>query len=224
MAKDRSTGGGRGATSTVRRGSTGLTRSAVVDAAAELVGEHGFEGLTMRALADRCGVGVMTLYGYVRTREELMRALADRIYDAVELPDPSALGWRERIASVLRSVRLRFLDNPELVPLVASQRMDGLAAYRGAELVLAALREAGLPDRDVASAFNALSSYTFGSVLREIGLRAHHTPVTLGELPIDEFPHVIGLAGLLMARDADRDFEVGLDLLISGVARRGLGG
>lgn len=198
-----------------------MTRTAVVDAAAELVQEHGFERLSMRALAERCGVGVMTLYGYVRTREELLRALADRIYDAVELSGVEGLAWPERIASVLGSVRRRFLEHPELVPLVASQRMDGVAAYRGAELVLGALREAGLSDRDVVSAFNALSSYTLGSVLREIGLEAHHAgaPVTLGSLPVDHFPNVIGLAGLLMARDADHDFEVGLEMLIAGVAR-----
>jgi AcrR family transcriptional regulator len=193
-----------------------------VDAAAELAAERGFEYLSMRALAERCGVGVMTLYGYVRTREELLRALADRIYDEIELPDSLDLAWPERIASVLRSVRLRFLDHPELVPLVASQRMDGIAAYRGAELVLGALREAGLADRDVVSAFNALTSYTFGSVLREIGLTTHHAggPVMIGELSVDAFPHVIGLAGLLMTRDPDHDFEVGLALLISGVTGR----
>jgi AcrR family transcriptional regulator len=195
-----------------------------VDAAAELVREHGFDGLSMRALAERCGVGVMTLYGYVRTREELLRALADRIYDAVELPEPSDLVWSERIAVVLRSVRLRFLEHPELVPLVASQRMDGVAAYRGAELVLGALREAGLPDRDVVSVFNALSSYTFGSVLREVGLATRHASAvaTVGELPLDAFPHVIELTGLLMVRDPEHDFEVGLEMLLSGVAHRGL--
>jgi AcrR family transcriptional regulator len=193
-----------------------------VDAAAELVQERGFESLSMRAIAERCGVGVMTLYGYVRTREELLRALADRIYDAVELPDSPELAWQERIALVLRSVRRRFLEQPELVPIVASQRMDGIAAYRGAELVLGALREAGLPDRDAVSAFNALSSYTFGSVLREIGLTTHQAgaPAVTGALPMDAFPHVIDLAGLLMARDPDYDFEVGLDLLISGVTNR----
>jgi AcrR family transcriptional regulator len=193
-----------------------------VDAAAQLVSEHGFEALSMRAIAERCGVGVMTLYGYVRTREELLGALADRFFDEVELPDADGLCWQERIAYVLRSTRRVFLAHPELVAIVATQRMDGVAAYRGAELALSALRQAGMPDREAVGAFNALSSFTVGSVQREIGLRSadrEGLPAIHG-LPQDGFPHVIALAGLLATRDPEHDFELGLDLLIRGIAGR----
>lgn len=204
-----------------RRGGTGLTRAAVVDAAAELVLQEGFEALSMRALAELCGVGVMTLYGYVRTREELLGALADRFLDELELPDTDGPSWHDQILRVFRSVRRVFLTHPELVAIVAGQRMDGIAAYRGAELVLGALRQAGIRDRDAVSAFNALSAFTVGSVQREIGLRTQGEALpAIGGLPADAFPHVIGLAGLLMTRDPEHDFELGLDLLIRGVASR----
>jgi AcrR family transcriptional regulator len=207
---------------TRRRGSTGLTRAAVVDTAAELVSEHGFEALSMRAIAERCGVGVMTLYGYVRTREELLGALADRFFDEVELPDTDGLSWRERIGYVLRSTRRVFLAHPELVAIVATQRMDGIAAYRGAELVFSALREAGLSDEETVGAFNALSSFAVGSIQREIGLKSADGEglPAIGGLPVDGFPNVIALAGLLATRDPEHDFELGLDLLIGGIASR----
>jgi AcrR family transcriptional regulator len=194
----------------------------VVEAAAALVAEDGFEALSMRALAERCGVGVMTLYGYVRTREELLAALADRFFGALELPRQDGRGWRERITAVMRSVRRMFLEHPDLVPIVATQRMDGIGAYRGAELVLGALREAGLTDQDAVGAFNALSAFTVGCAQREVGLRepgADSLPA-IGALPPADFPHVIGLAGRLMAREPEHDFEVGLDLLIRGIADR----
>jgi AcrR family transcriptional regulator len=205
-----------------RRTVTGLTRAAVVDTAAELVAEQGFEGLSMRAVAERCGVGVMTLYGYVRTRDELLGALAERLFRALELPDADDLSWEEQITSVFRSVRRMFLEHPELVAIVAGQRMDGIAAYRGAELVLGALRRAGMADREAVAAFNALSSFTVGSVQREVGLRQRGAEalVAISELSADEFGNVVDLAGFLVTRDPEHDFEVGLDLLLRGVANR----
>jgi AcrR family transcriptional regulator len=194
----------------------------IVDAAAELVAEEGVDGLSMRKLATRCGVGAMTLYGYVRTKQELLGALANRFFGDLELPKQQGLGWEEQIAEVFRSVRRVFHEHPELVPIVASQRIDGIAAYRGAELVLGALRQAGLTDQDVVSAFDALTSLTIGSVQRETGLNAFGSAglPSIRDLPREEFANVIGLAGELVTRDADRDFETGLDLVVRGIASR----
>jgi AcrR family transcriptional regulator len=174
----------------------------------------------MRKLAARCGVGAMTLYGYVRTKEELLGALANRFFGDLKLPDSEAGDWREQIAEVFRSVRRVFLEHPELVPIAATQRIDGIAAYRGAELVFGALRRAGLDDRDVISAFEALTALTMGGVQRETALNPDGPMPGIRELPREEFVNVISLAGELITRDPDRDFETGLDLLISGIAAR----
>jgi AcrR family transcriptional regulator len=167
----------------------------------------------------------MTLYGYVRTKEELLGELANRFFAELELPGSEVADWREQIARVFRSVRRVFQQNPELVPIVAAQRIDGIAAYRGAELVLGALRSAGLTDPEVIGAFDALTSMTIGSVQRESGLHGP-TPAALPgirELSPDRFGNVISLAGALMSRDPDHDFEVGLELLIRGIASRAAG-
>jgi AcrR family transcriptional regulator len=196
-----------------------LTLEAIVDAAAELVAAEGFEALSMRRLAKQCGVGAMTLYGYVRTKEELLAALADRFFGEVELPLADDGPWQEQVAHVFRSVRRVFLDHPELLPIVATQRLEGIAAYRGAEAIFAALRTAGLDDQEVVNAFDALTAFTIGSVQRETGLRTRGGGALpgIGQLPAEEFSHVIRLAGPLVTRDPERDFEAGLDLLIRGI-------
>jgi AcrR family transcriptional regulator len=210
------------ASSATRSDTRRLTLETIVDAAAELVAEEGVEALSMRRLARRCGVGAMTLYGYVRTKEELLGALANKFFADLEPVDRNGVGWQDEIAAVFRSVRQVFLQHPELVPIVATQRIDGIAAYRGAEIVLGALRRAGLGDHDVISAFDALTSLTIGSVQRETGLNAHSSKSLTGirDLPRDEFGNVISLAGELMTRDPERDFEVGLDLLVRGIASK----
>src|SRR5262245_14345381 len=71
-----------------------LARGAVIGAAAGLVAERGYAGLTMRALAQRCGVPTMTLYRHVRTKEDILGALADRVLADLVLPEPGTLTWQ----------------------------------------------------------------------------------------------------------------------------------
>jgi AcrR family transcriptional regulator len=196
--------------------STELTFELIVDEAQELVAERGFAALSMRRLAARLGVGAMTLYGYVRTKEELLSALANRYFDEIELPDAGG-DWREQVADVFRAVRRVFLTHPELLPIAASQRLEGIGVYRGAERVFAALRSAGLEDDDVVVAFDALTSFTIGVAERETGIHAQGLP-GVRELDADEFPNVIGLAGALITRNPERSFEAGLQLLLTGIA------
>jgi AcrR family transcriptional regulator len=180
------------------------------------------EGLSMRKLAKACGVGVMTLYGYVPTKDDLLGALADRLLADLDLPAPTDGDWSYRVAAVFHSVRRAFLAHPELVPIVAAHRVDGLSAYRGAEVIFGALREAGLDDGQVVSAFSTLSSYTVGATQREIGLSSRvasrrSTLPGISALPGESFSNVIGLAGRLATRDFDAEFAAGLDLLITGL-------
>ncbi len=199
---------------------TGLTFDAIVDAAGELVAQHGFESLSMRRLAAELGVGAMTLYGYVRTKEDVLSALANRFLGELELPDAGGADWREQIATVFRGVREVFLAHPELLPIVASQRLEGVGVYRAAERVFAALRSAGLSDDEVIAAFDVLTSFTIGIAERETGIRSTNGLPGIRELPSQEFPNVIDLAGLMMTRDPERSFEAGLDLLLKGIACR----
>jgi AcrR family transcriptional regulator len=198
-----------------------LTLEVIVDTAARLVADEGFDALSMRRLAKECGVGAMTLYGYVRTKEELLEALATRLLGAIELPGDELGGWEQQVARVFRSVRAVFLEHPELLPITASQRIEGIGAYRGAESLFRALRTAGLDDQQVVHAFDALVSFTIGFVQREVGLdRSDADPLPgLRKLPREEFPNVISLAGHLVTRDMDAGFDAGLELLIAGIAR-----
>lgn len=198
-----------------------LTVTAIVDAAEALLATEGFEGLSMRKLARACGVGAMTLYGYVPTKDDLLGALADRLLADLPLPGPDEGDWTYRVAAVFHALRRAFLDHRELVPVVAA-RVDGLSGYRGAEIVLGALHEAGLDDAECVSAFGALISFTVGACQREVGLTA---PAARGRSPLpaltarpgEDLGNVVRLAGRFATRDVDAEFSAGLDLLITGI-------
>jgi AcrR family transcriptional regulator len=208
-----------------RSGARRLTLEGIVDAAAAVIGAEGFEALTMRRIAEECGVGVMTLYGYVRTKEEILGVLSDRLLGEVQLPATPDGPWTEQVADVFRSVHRVFSAHPELAQIATTQPIDGLAAYRGAEIVLAALRGAGFDDDEAVCAFDALICYTAGFTQRQIAFETPTIPSSdrlarLHHLPADDFPNLLALAPLFVSPRLDQRFEQGLALLIDGLAQR----
>jgi AcrR family transcriptional regulator len=200
-----------------------LTREDVIDAAAELVADRGYPGLNMRALAERCGVATMTLYRHVRTKEDLMGALADRVLGELTLPAPDRVTWQQEVATVFRSLHDLLLEHPELVEIAAKQHVAGEAAYRGAEVVLDALRRAGIEGEQAASAFATLVAFTLGFVQQQIlssarGAGLAHRHAVLERLPVDDFENLSRLGGVFLLRHSDRHFEDGLALIIRGLA------
>jgi len=202
-----------------------LTRDDVIDAAAELVAERGYAGLNMRALARRCGVATMTLYRHVRTKEDLMGALADRVLGELTLPTPGALTWQEALAAVFRSLHDLLVEHPELAEIAAKQHVAGEGAYRGAEVVLDALRRAGIEGEAAASAFATLVAFTLGFAQQQLhssrrGVSLVHRLAVLERLPVDDFENLSRLGGVFLLRHSDRHFEDGLDVIIRGLASK----
>lgn len=193
-----------------------LSQGRLIDAAAEIASAEGVDAVTIRRLAEHCGVGAMTIYGYVRTKEDILRLLADRFLADIDRPDKT-LPWRRQLTELCESLRAVMLAHPALVPILASQRVDGESAYRGAEAVFSALRDAGIADEDALSAFTALVSFTVGCVQREFGRLERRSIPVLAET---DFPHVTALAGQLVARRPDDEFRDALELVVDGIAAR----
>jgi len=201
-----------------------LTRQDVIDAAAGLVAEYGYAGLTMRALARRCGVPTMTLYRHVRDKEDLLGALADRVLGELALPEPGTLSWQQELAAVFGSVHDVLLKHPDIAEIAARQPVAGEAAYRGAEIVLEALARAGVEGEAAASAFATLFAFTLGFVQQQLlsaapGSLARRQAV-LERLPVDDFENLSRLSGVFLLRSSDRHFREGLELIIRGLESR----
>ena len=83
------------------------TKAGIVAAALELFREHGFEGTTMRAVAERAGVSVGNAYYYFASKDELVQGFYDQLvadHTAAALPAltrPAPLG--ERLAVTLKA-------------------------------------------------------------------------------------------------------------------------
>src|ERR1700722_3234890 len=80
----------------VRRQRGSLRRDEVIEAAFRTLRTSNLSGLTMQAVARQLQVPVMTLYTYVRSKDELLAVLADHVAEVLYSTSlPQDLHWRD---------------------------------------------------------------------------------------------------------------------------------
>src|SRR5919206_1060755 len=70
-----------------------LDREQVLRGAVALADRGGLAALTIRSLADELGVKPMTVYYYVRNKEEILDGIVDAVFSEIELPTVGG-DWR----------------------------------------------------------------------------------------------------------------------------------
>ncbi len=132
-----------------------LSREGIVDAALELVERDGWNGLSMRRLAQQLDVWPMAVYRYFRDKDELLDAMAEAAAERV--PAPTGRGsWRVQIRKLLHESRRIVGGQPASGALVAPAR----ERLSGAGVRI--LEEAGFDAADATAAWRALFGYTLG--------------------------------------------------------------
>lgn len=77
------------------------TRRRILDATRELLGELGFEAVTLKAITDRAGVGAGSFYNLFESKEQAVLEVVRDAIAAVD-PDPSGLG-EETLEDLVRA-------------------------------------------------------------------------------------------------------------------------
>jgi AcrR family transcriptional regulator len=199
---------------------TPLTRDRIIAAAVEIVDANGVDALSMRKLGAALGVEAMSLYNHVVNKDDVLDRILDQVLAEIERPSPS-LPWDEQVRSLAHGFRRAGHRHPGVFPLFGSRSIASLEGFRPLEQSYAALRGAGLSPEDALDGFTALAAFAFGYVLTELGglvdgALAHTWDLT--GVDAAERPHLLEMGQSLAQRDADRQYEVGLDLLIAGLA------
>jgi len=127
------------------------SRSRIREAARELFRERGFDGATLRAIAQRAGMGASSIYRHVRTKHELL------VLELADLQEEAWTRFREAdaVSHPTRERIRRFFDAHH--ELLASD----------ADLTVIALRATTYPDAPVARRVLALHDRSIG-LLAEI--------------------------------------------------------
>ncbi|WP_020521605.1 TetR/AcrR family transcriptional regulator [Catelliglobosispora koreensis] len=204
----------------------GLSKQRVVAEALRLADREGVHGLSMRRLANALGAGAMSLYHYVASKEELLDAMIDVVFEEIELPS-AEIDWQSAMRRRSVSARRVLASHPWAIGLMESRTSPGPANLRHREAVTACLRRAGFTVLMATHANWLLDSYVYGFALQEASLPfktadelANMTEdVYLPQLPPDEFPYLNESAAALVAAGYDpaEEFIFGLDLILAAL-------
>jgi len=98
----------------------GLTIEKIVQAAIELADAEGLEAASIRRVAQKLGVGAMSLYRYIPGKAELL----DLMFDAVHAdePPPPPGDWRTQLEHLAHQSRDRVQRHPWMLQVAIGQR------------------------------------------------------------------------------------------------------
>lgn len=200
-----------------------LTRSRIVAAAVDIADQEGIQRLTMPRVAERLGVGTMSLYRHVSGKDGLFAAVVEHIFADLEVPDGGPDDWENRVVGYLMAWRRMALAHPALTAILANRPIHTEHLEVQLEVMLGVLGRAGFPHP--AQTFFALFTYVYGFVLWELprspnpknsAYRPRQGP-SLEQLPAET--EAINRSRRLIAASAGTDqFTYGLEALIRGLA------
>lgn len=207
-----------------------LTRAAVVDRALALADKSGLDALTIRKLATELGVTPMALYWHFRGKDELLGALAERVWSEIDLTVDRTVPWTEQIRALLESL-LKVLRAHPAAPglLLHSEKLRAETALNATELTLDILRAAGFSPEDASYAARSVLWTGITLVMSEPGIESlndaeraevqRKKQVQLASQPLARFPRLVECAIPMTAcDDPETHYRFGVDLFIGGLA------
>lgn len=199
-----------------------LTPEMITTAALDLLDTDGPDALTMRALAHRLGAGTMTLYGYFRSRDDLLDAVVDAATATTldTVPDDAPDTALTSLFTALHAVLTR---HPGLPKVRGSRPFLSPGVLRLTDRALAHLTDAGLDADAAVRAYRTLYLFTLGcaTYARQDPADTHRA---LRTLPADDFHHLRRAAETMVATAGSPDeFSYGLSLLVAAVTPKGIG-
>jgi AcrR family transcriptional regulator len=212
-----------------RRERSSITAEEIVSGAYALAAEVTVEKLSMSALARRLDIGVMSIYWYFRSKEDLLAAMRESALEKYELALPfvGAGEWHELLREHFLAMRDLFRENPVLCDLVIMQTLTygdvpNRVIFERLESILATLVDAGFRPEDALDTYYSLALHSRGFAM----LERHEAVATaswVGPLELDNAS--MPILSSLTQRDyslkpmQDHLFEAGLDALIDRAKR-----
>jgi AcrR family transcriptional regulator len=210
------------------------SRAQIAAAAVAIADSEGFAAVSMRRVAHELGAGTMTLYHYVRNKDELLTLMHDHVMSEVLVPDGELPAqWRPALRRIAQGSRAAFQRHRWTIDVVGDIGI-GPNAMRHFEQSLQAVSGAGLSTERKLEAITLVDDYVLGYSLREAldwnggnGLSWMREALEFFQRQLDSgtFPHASELYGgdaraslerVVDVLAADR-FDAGLETILDGI-------
>ncbi|WP_158822750.1 TetR/AcrR family transcriptional regulator [Granulicella sp. S156] len=142
-----------------------LSRESIAAAALAIADTEGFEAVSMRRVAQELNVGTMSLYYYVKTKDDLIAVMDDALM-SVALLESVPKNWKRAITEIATRTHSMFLRHPWA--LVSMQSAPpGVNAMRHMEQCLEALAKTSMTAKQKLTLLAMVDDFVFGHALRE---------------------------------------------------------
>lgn len=201
----------------------GLTRERILAEAVAFADESDLDALTMRKLADRLGVGTMSLYNHVANKDDMIEGMVDVIVG--EIAHPTSGDWRDGLQDSAASAHRVLLSHPWAAG-EWTRRRPGPARTGYMEAILRTLVEAELDEVLVYHGYHAVTMHIVGFTIQELGYLAAGPDLAVEGIT-DDFLDGLRQAGLPHLADhalahidgthRGDEFRFVLDLILDGL-------
>ena len=214
-----------------------LSREKIAEAAMNIADFEGFEALSMRRVAEVLDVGTMTLYHYVRTKDDLLTLVEDALMgETGRACDPLPDVWQPAIITLALATRATYLRHPWALRATTGARVGPNAMWH-IELSLRAVASLPVCLDHKLQILAIVDDYVFGHCASVVRTRSQQqfdrkTRKALNAAMtshLDDFPLLRAVVGdgdpvdVLVrssgAASEDAHFELGLGVLLDGLAR-----
>jgi AcrR family transcriptional regulator len=137
----------------------GLTVDQITAAAIQVADADGMDNLSMRSVADRLGVGTMSLYRHVSSKDELLDLMIDRVSAEVRYDQDSHSHWRPQLERVARSNQSMFQRHPWLLKAFPRRPPQGPGVIGKYDAELRTVEGIGLTDVEMDSVLALVLGY-----------------------------------------------------------------
>lgn len=155
----------------LRKGSK-LDRESILEAAFEVLDAEGFDGLSLRLVAERLKVQTPALYWHVENKASLINLMAATFSEVANRDKDQARGWRNKLLAFARALRRALLVHRDSARLSLAASPTENPKDR-AERIAAPLVEHGLSARQALSYCASVIAFTVGWVAYEQSQSMH---------------------------------------------------
>jgi AcrR family transcriptional regulator len=188
-----------------------LSREEIVQAALEIAEEEGVKNVSMRKVARKLDAGTMSLYHYVRTKDDLLALMDDAVMGEIVVPDGEMPeGWRERATLIAKLSLAAWMKRPWLLDEEDQFRITE-NGMRHMEQTIGALDGLDITPAMKFDIMSQVDDYLFGFAVRERKVRSINlleaeemeevTDFVQDNIRSGGYPHLMSMF------DPDRDFE-----------------
>lgn len=187
-----------------------------------MLAAEGEQNFSVRKLATQVGVDGMTILHHFKSREGLLKEVADAMVATLDIERPKG-PWRDVLLEVARRYRALAVKYPKAFSIVTRFQTSGPADFELGEIVYAALLEAGLDEAESAAYGMGLFTLAIGFGVVEVGGMLNPcSPEELAEIDrLDPrlFPVTRRLAPVLARDDREHVFDLLVGSFLDGIER-----